>query len=76
MEVRPGVFLGSPSQRVRDELWKRATSGPDIGYVAQIWSSPTPQGLTCRQYGKSRRQLVEFEGLYLITATKTRRKQG
>ena len=33
MEVRPGVFLGNPSQRVRDELWRKVTSRPPLGYV-------------------------------------------
>jgi CRISPR-associated protein Cas2 len=76
MEVRPGIFLGSPSQRVRDELWKRVTAGPDIGYVAQLWSSPTPQGFACRQYGTSKRQFIDREGVYLITrATRARRKR-
>ena len=76
MEVRPGVFLGNPSPRVRDKLWERVTAGPELGYVAQIWSSPTPQGFACRQYGTSKRQLIEFEGLYLVTTTKGRRKRN
>jgi CRISPR-associated protein Cas2 len=66
MEIRPGVFLGNPSQRVRDELWKKVTNRPPLGYAAQIWSSSTPQGMAWRQYGTSKRELVEFEGLVLV----------
>lgn len=77
MEVRPGIFLGNPSQRVRDELWKKVTQRPPLGYVLQMWSSPTPQGFDSRQYGESNRTLVDFEGIALITVkrnTKKRRK--
>jgi CRISPR-associated protein Cas1 len=28
LEPKTGVFLGNPSARVRDELWKRATKSP------------------------------------------------
>ena len=66
MELKPGVFLGHCSKRVRDELWAKVTNRPPLGYVAQIWSSPTLQGFQFRQYGKSRRMLVDREGLALI----------
>ena len=66
MELKPGVFLGHCSKRVRNELWAKVTNRPPLGYVAQIWSSPTPQGFQFRQYGKSRRMLVDREGLALI----------
>ena len=66
MEVRPGIFLGHCSKRVRDKLWEKVTSRPPLGYVAQVWSSPVPQGLQFRQYGESRRTLVDMEGFVLI----------
>lgn len=75
MELKPGVFLGNPNQRIRDELWKKVTTRPPLGYVAQIWSSPTPQGFAYRQYGTSGRQLTEFEGMALVTVA-SRSKKG
>ena len=75
MEVRPGVFLGNPSQRVRDELWKKVTQRQPPGYVLQLWSTPTPQGFDYRQYGDSKRQLVDFEGIALVTVKTNRRKK-
>jgi hypothetical protein len=39
-----------------------------VGYVLQIWSAPTPQGYLYRQYGSSKRELVDFEGLALATS--------
>jgi CRISPR-associated protein Cas2 len=74
IEVRPGTFLGNPSQRVRDELWKKVTQRPPLGYVLQLWSAPTPQGFEYRQYGASQRQLVDFEGVALVTVKAHRRK--
>jgi CRISPR-associated protein Cas2 len=67
IEVRPGMFLGNPSQRVRDELWKQITHRPPIGYVMQLWSSRHPQGYEYRQYGDSKRMLTDFDGLALVT---------
>ncbi len=74
MEIRTGVFLGNPTQRVRDELWKRVTERPPLGYVLQLWSSPTPQGFSYRQYGTSKRQLADFEGLALVVCEKKNSK--
>jgi CRISPR-associated protein Cas2 len=76
MEVRPGIFLGSPSQRIRDELWKKVTQRPPLGYVLQMWSSPTPQGFDYRQYGESNRALADFEGIALVTVKRDTKKRG
>src|SRR5260370_28264612 len=73
-EIRPGTFLGNPSQRIRDELWKRITERPPLGFVVQIWSSRHPQGFDYRQYGTSKRMLANFEELALITVTGINRK--
>ena len=58
-EVRPGTFLGNPTARVRDELWKKVTQRPPLGYVLQLWSAPGPQGFEFRQYGESQRMLMQ-----------------
>ena len=76
MEVSPGIYLGNPSSRVRDELWKQITARPPLGYVAQIWSTPNAQGFAYRQYGTAPYQLAEFEGMALVTrATKAKKKR-
>jgi CRISPR-associated protein Cas2 len=76
MEVRPGVFLGNPSQRVRDELWRKVTTRPPLGYALQVRTSPTPQGFAYRQYATSSRQLRDFEGLALVTCAGKDTKRG
>jgi CRISPR-associated protein Cas2 len=77
LELRPGTFLGSPSPRVRDELWQKVTQRPPPGYALQVWSAPGPQGFEYRQHGSGGRRLVDFEGLALVSlARKPRRKKG
>jgi len=51
------------------------TSRPPLGYVAQIWSSPTPQGFSYRQHGEGARTLVDFDGLALVRFKKKRRRK-
>jgi hypothetical protein len=43
--------------------------------VAQIWTAANPQGFAYRQFGKSSRELVDFEGLALITTAKKNTKK-
>jgi hypothetical protein len=57
-------------------LWKKVTKRPPLGYVAQIWSAPTPQGFSYRQYGASKRQLQDFEGVALVRLTPKKAKLG
>jgi CRISPR-associated protein Cas2 len=68
------MFLGNPSQRVRDELWRQITERPPLGYVLQLWSSRHPQGYEYRQYGDSKRMLTDFEDLGLVTIRKQTKK--
>jgi hypothetical protein len=56
-------------------LWKKVTTRPPLGYVLQVWSSPTPQGFSYRQYGTSTRQLVDFEGIALIVRERKVKKK-
>ncbi|MDD5402675.1 MAG: type I-E CRISPR-associated endoribonuclease Cas2e [Dehalococcoidales bacterium] len=67
LEPKAGVFLGNPSARVRDELWKRAIKqSKQSGSVLQIWSDQNPQGYSYRQFGDRGRTFFDFEGLSLI----------
>src|SRR5947209_20415115 len=51
IQLRPGVFLGNPSRRVREELWVKACKKNREGTVTQIWTAPNEQGFAYRQYG-------------------------
>lgn len=67
------MFVGNPSARVRDELWRRAVKGSkDTGWLLQVWSDRNPQGYSYRQHGRSDRTFVDFEGVALVTIKPSR----
>ena len=66
IEPRTGVFLGNPSARVRDELWKLAVAGAGPGNAIQIWSDRGPQGFRHRGHGTNDREIVDIEGVALV----------
>jgi CRISPR-associated protein Cas1 len=53
-------------RKAMHEAKLKVTARPPSGYVLQVWSSPTPQGFSYRQYGTSSRHMVDFEGMALI----------
>lgn len=68
-EVVPGIFVGSVSARVRDELWTQVTAVVGDGQAVLIHSAATEQGYALRTAGTRRRIPVEFDGLTLIKMT-------
>ena len=66
IEPRTGVFLGNPSARVRDELWKLAVAGVGPGNALQIWSDRGLQGFRHRGHGAHDREIVDVEGVALV----------
>src|SRR5436190_1206872 len=67
MEIKPGVFLGGPSQRVREELWMKACKRIGDGSVLQVWTARNEQGFGFREHGISPRFLTDFDGIALVT---------
>ncbi|WP_331742932.1 type I-E CRISPR-associated endoribonuclease Cas2e (plasmid) [Streptomyces sp. NBC_00868] len=68
-EVVPGIFVGSVSARVRDELWTQVTAVVGDGQAVLIHPAPTEQGYALRTAGTRRRIPVDFDGLTLIKMT-------
>jgi CRISPR-associated protein Cas2 len=66
LEPRPGVFVGHVSALVRDRLWEKCIKQRRDGGLIQIWSTNTEQRFDMRSWGDTDRELVEFEGLWLI----------
>ena len=67
IEPKAGIFLGSMTARIRDELWNKAVKGRKAGACFQAWRYPCEQGFQFRSFGDTSRQLVDFEGLYLVS---------
>ncbi|WP_406715172.1 type I-E CRISPR-associated endoribonuclease Cas2e [Streptomyces althioticus] len=78
-EVVPGIFVGSVSARVRDELWNAVTEVVGTGAALLLHPATTEQGYAIRTAGTRRRVPVDFDGLTLIrmtTAPKVKEMQG
>lgn len=66
IEPHPGVFVGHLSGMVRDRMWQKCCEKCRSGGVVQIWSSNNEQGFQMRMFGQTSRELVDYDGLYLI----------
>ncbi len=78
-EVVPGIFVGSVSARVRDELWNAVTEVVGTGAALLVHPATTEKGYAIRTAGSRRRVPVDFDGLTLIrmtTAPKVKEMQG
>jgi CRISPR-associated protein Cas2 len=68
-EVVPGIFVGSVSARVRDQLWRAVTEVVGSGAAVLVHPAPTEQGYAIRTAGTRRRIPDDFDGLTLIRMT-------
>lgn len=66
LEVKAGVFVGSLSPRVRDELWKLVRDRLAGGAAVMVYSASNEQGFAFRSAGVASRQLIDMEGLLLV----------
>lgn len=66
VELHAGVYVGKVSPRIRDLLWSEATTKFDHGKVSQAWSDKSEQGFSFRIHGDKSRQMVDFDGMYLV----------
>ncbi|GAA2880751.1 type I-E CRISPR-associated endoribonuclease Cas2e [Streptomyces mexicanus] len=68
-EVVPGIFVGTVSARVRDQLWHAVTETVGNGAAVLVHPAPTEQGYAIRTAGTRRRVPIDFDGLTLIRMT-------
>lgn len=67
LEVRAGVYIGSPSKRVREFIWDQLTDGVEEGNVVMAWRTNTESGYDFLTLGKNRREPVDYDGLRLVS---------
>ncbi|MFE9258598.1 type I-E CRISPR-associated endoribonuclease Cas2e [Streptomyces sp. NPDC006879] len=65
-EVVAGIFVGSVSARVRDELWEAVTQVVGDGAAVLVHPAPTEQGYSIRTAGSRRRVPEDFDGIALM----------
>jgi|SRR5690606_18403136 CRISPR-associated protein Cas2 len=66
IEPCPGLFVGTVSARVRDELWAAVSASVGDGMAVLIHPADNEQGFAIRTSGQRRRHVVDFDGLQLI----------
>ncbi|WP_330324678.1 type I-E CRISPR-associated endoribonuclease Cas2e [Streptomyces pseudovenezuelae] len=68
-EVVPGLFVGTVSARVRDQLWNAVTEVVGDGAAVLVHPAPTEQGYAICTAGTRRRVPMDFDGLTLMRMT-------
>lgn len=66
IEVVPGIFVGTVSARVRDELWTSVSQVVGDGAAVLVHPAATEQGYAIRTAGTRRRAPMDFDGLTLM----------
>ncbi|MBK6887880.1 MAG: type I-E CRISPR-associated endoribonuclease Cas2 [Tetrasphaera sp.] len=66
VEVQAGVFVGTPSRRIRDRLWTVLSDRIGDGQVVMVEPAGNEQGWAVRTAGKQRWAPVDFDGLMLV----------
>lgn len=65
LEISPGVFVGKPSQRVRERLWAQVLEHIREGRAMMVFQQRNEQGLGFLIH-KHDWATVDFDGLQLI----------
>ncbi len=67
LEPKTGVFMGTPSTRVREKLWQKVCQATGDGAAMLIWTTNNEQGYKIDFWGETSRYVFDWEGLQLIT---------
>ncbi|MBF0213531.1 MAG: type I-E CRISPR-associated endoribonuclease Cas2 [Magnetococcales bacterium] len=67
LEVRPGVYVGNLSKRVREMIWNHIEQGIAEGNAIMIWNTNTESGYDLLTLGQNRRIPVELDGIKLVS---------
>ncbi|MFJ6211855.1 type I-E CRISPR-associated endoribonuclease Cas2e [Streptomyces sp. NPDC092296] len=65
LEISPGVFIGSPSARIRDALWSEVKQYADQGRALLSYTTNTEQGYAFETHDHKWHP-VDHEGVTLI----------
>lgn len=65
IELTPGTFVGSPSARVRDLLWKRTVDLCKDGRALLVYSAANEQGMEFKTH-RHHWEPTDFDGISLM----------
>lgn len=66
VEVHAGVFVGQPTRRIRDGLWRTLADRIGDGHAVMVEPASNEQGWTVRTAGRERWVPTDFDGLILF----------
>lgn len=66
LEPTPGLYVGTLSAKVRDELWAVIAASVGDGSAVLVHAADTEQRFAIQTAGESRRAPVDLDGLALI----------
>lgn len=66
LEPNPGLYVGTVSARVRDELWSTLTAVIGDGAATLVHPADNEQGFQLRTAGARRRRPIDLDGLILV----------
>ncbi|MCF8305607.1 MAG: type I-E CRISPR-associated endoribonuclease Cas2e [Ignavibacteriales bacterium] len=66
IEIKSGIFIGSVSALVRDQLWELCGQKIKKGGMWQIYHSNNEQGFNMRQFGNTGKVIVDLEGVSFV----------
>jgi CRISPR-associated protein Cas2 len=71
LQLKSGVYVGTLSARVRDQLWKSTCDSLRGGWAVLLFAAKREQGFDIRVHGEVPVEFEDFEGLWIA---KTRLK--
>lgn len=66
VEIAPGVFVGTPTTRVRDRIWRKITDRIGTGQAVLIHSHRNEQRWIAQTAGQDRWTPIDLDGLMLF----------
>ncbi|MFI6575402.1 type I-E CRISPR-associated endoribonuclease Cas2e [Nocardiopsis sp. NPDC050513] len=70
VETAPGMFVGTPGRRVRDNLWRVLANRIGDGQAIMAEPANNEQGWAVRTAGRERWKPVDFDGVMLMARSR------
>ena len=67
LEIRAGVYVGTYSAKVRDNIWSQVEQGIEDGNAVMAWLTNNEAGFDFMTLGTNRRIPVELDGSKLVS---------
>lgn len=68
-EPAPGLYVGTVSTRIREELWQTVAASVGTGHAVCVHPDDNEQRFTMRTAGERRRVIFDSDGFQLVRFT-------